>query len=552
MSFLNYYDKYKIIPRDKQVEIDNLISKEWKLKKYFYISAPPGVGKTYVALSIADNVNSTFLLTCTKMLQEQYEKQSPALINIQGRSNYVCAVDNYFNCDVAPCTGNPKQLQKCIANLTCPYVNKKNAAIAAKTMITNYSYFLNACSNPESQDSTQWDKREVLILDEAHELEKALIKHAEIILTPSDFKKFFLLSEKEDIGVEFSDTDTEHNLELLNIIADRFVTKYDHLRNSINKQMENSLSGDLVKQMTSKFADNMKAEQAKISDLGRMLDRIQNFRTDLDRDNWIVTGDCIKNTLTISPIYSKGLFNKFFDHMADKFVFMSATLPPPKVLCKELGIDINDMCIINVGTPFNAEKSPIYHLPIGKMSYKELDSTLPMIVSAVETLLEKHQGEKGIIHSGTYNIAQHIINNVDKPTHHRLIARDAVQDGTKYNNAMLLTKHTKSEKDTVLISPSMTTGIDLIGDLSTFQIIVKMPFMSLADARIKRKSEIDPLWYRSEAWLTIMQASCRSTRTEDDKSVTYILDSSLNYFLGMDIDKLPHWFLERLLPHMLN
>jgi hypothetical protein len=57
------------------------------------------------------------------------------------------------------------------------------------------------------------------------------------------------------------------------------------------------------------------------------------------------------------------------------------------------------------------------------------------------------------------------------------------------SNQFILKKHMQSKEPTVIISPSLTTGIDLKDDLSRFQIIVKLPFMSLSDPRVKKKIE---------------------------------------------------------------
>jgi Rad3-related DNA helicase len=82
--------------------------------------------------------------------------------------------------------------------------------------------------------------------------------------------------------------------------------------------------------------------------------------------------------------------------------------------------------------------------------------------------------------------------------------------------------------------------------MARFQIIVKLPFLSLADARIKKKAEMFPDWYLMQMWVEVMQASGRATRNEDDYSTTYILDASFEYFYDKAKKSLPGWFKERL------
>ena len=92
----------------------------------------------------------------------------------------------------------------------------------------------------------------------------------------------------------------------------------------------------------------------------------------------------------------------------------------------------------------------------------------------------------------------------------------------------------------------MMEGVDLVDDLSLFQVILKMPWASLADPRVKRKSELDPDWYTNKVWVHVMQASGRSTRHEEDESITYILDASFPFFYDKWKHRLPKWFKARL------
>ena len=92
----------------------------------------------------------------------------------------------------------------------------------------------------------------------------------------------------------------------------------------------------------------------------------------------------------------------------------------------------------------------------------------------------------------------------------------------------------------------MTTGVDLPDDLSRFQILVKLPFASLGDARVKKKSDLNPMWYRFQMWMTLMQSAGRSTRSETDHCVSYILDASFYHFWEKDKMYLPKWFNDRI------
>ena len=91
-------------------------------------------------------------------------------------------------------------------------------------------------------------------------------------------------------------------------------------------------------------------------------------------------------------------------------------------------------------------------------------------------------------------------------------------------NNIILDKHIKS-KNTVLVSSSLQEGVDLKDDLSRFQIIVKLPWLSLADPRTKKLTDQNNKWYSTEMWRRLIQSWGRSTRSSDDSSDTFILDS---------------------------
>jgi Rad3-related DNA helicase len=542
MNFSDYFTRTKLSPRPQQTEVLGKLDEAWTKFKYFAISAPPGVGKSHIALAIADAIPKSYLLTGTKYLQEQYQRTSPKIVDLKGRSNYICNINPVFNADEAPCLVNKDLKRSCIQSSCCDYYNQKSKALNSQMMITNYAYFLTVTSNAD--EDTEWVPRSAIIMDEAHDLEKHLISIAEIKININDLWTNFGVGNEE---WRFTEDATE-NRKLLDAIVDQMIVKIDDMDAKIEAIFNEGtfMQKGKVKDMPKATGDKIRKINSKKSVLQSYVSKVQVFtatREYLDSP-WVETPNFEENSIILSPLTSKYLFSMCMEDFAEKFVFMSATLPPKDVLCKEMGIKPEEMCYLEVGTPFPAEKSPIIVLPITKMNYKELDKGIPMIVQAVEAILDGHKGEKGLIHTGNYKIAKEILDRVDKQTKKRLIARDMGQ--AKMHNNELLKLHASNDEPTVLLSPSMTTGIDLFDDLARFQIIVKLPFPSLADPRIKKKSDTFNDWYTMQMWMEVMQASCRATRSMDDHSTTYILDASFEYFFTKAFNKLPNWFKERI------
>ena len=151
--------------------------------------------------------------------------------------------------------------------------------------------------------------------------------------------------------------------------------------------------------------------------------------------------------------------------------------------------------------------------------------------------MNEHKNEKGIIHCHSYKVASYIKNNIRSS---RILIHGSD------NRDTILEKHKKSRKPTVLISPSMTEGVDLKGELSRFQIICKVPYPYLGDKLIKKKMNKWKWWYPLQTAKTIVQAVGRSVRSNDDSAVTYILDSDFERFYRMNSSLFPAKFRECL------
>ena len=112
------------------------------------------------------------------------------------------------------------------------------------------------------------------------------------------------------------------------------------------------------------------------------------------------------------------------------------------------------------------------------MSYSQIEQSLPRLKAAIEAILEEHKGQKGVVHCHTYRIANYLKKNIKSKR--LLIHRSDNRD-------QILEKHIRAKNDTVLLSPSMTEGIDLKGDLSRFQVICKVPYPYLGDPIVKKR-----------------------------------------------------------------
>ena len=110
----------------------------------------------------------------------------------------------------------------------------------------------------------------------------------------------------------------------------------------------------------------------------------------------------------------------------------------------------------------------------------------------------------------------------------------------------VISEHVNSSKPTVLISPSLHTGLDLKDDLSRFQIITKVPYPSEGDRWTEAKRKIDEDWYYWQTALKLVQGYGRSIRSKEDWAKTYVLDSAFVYFVKKNGNILPEWFTQAI------
>jgi len=165
------------------------------------------------------------------------------------------------------------------------------------------------------------------------------------------------------------------------------------------------------------------------------------------------------------------------------------------------------------------------------MGYKDIDKTLPkMMEYVVELVGGKHKEQKGIIHTGSYVVMrklQRYIKEKDKKLFKRMLFQT---QGSFQEKSRIIALHETSSEPTVLCGPGFMEGLDLKNELARFNILMKMPYMSLADPLIKRKAEEFPEWYSLQTALALIQAIGRVVRSKDDWAVTYILDSLFRWF----------------------
>jgi len=267
--------------------------------------------------------------------------------------------------------------------------------------------------------------------------------------------------------------------------------------------------------------------------------RLRQLKENLEKEpkNWVI--DPNKDGVSFKPLrvhsYAK---NYLFKH-GEICLFLSATILSHKMFSKWLGLNPNEVFHIKVDSPFPPSKRPIELKLAGKMSANRIKHTAPETLPILDKILKRHKNDKGLIHTNSYRCQDYIVKNV---LNSRIISHSSM------NRERVLKHFEKDENPLVLVSPSMSEGVDLPYDKCRFQVIYKVPFPYLGDKQVNMRRKRDQRWYAYKTVMTLMQAYGRGMRAEDDSCSTYILDEDIKMIFKSPMYRtlVPEFFKEAI------
>lgn len=494
----NYLDSwhFQYPPRPVQVRILDFISSHPE-ENNFMVHAPCGVGKSPVTVTIA-NADSGVVVTPHKFLQDQYLKDWSDVALVKGRSNYTCQIGASLG--ASDCENGYKLGCK---NQSCPYGIAKNAFNNARIGITNYDWLFRYIQ------SDQLINQKWLLFDEGHEFEPKLLEQAALVVT----KKW---ADTRSLPYDTFKYQDEAEKWFKDVFYPQLKTLHAEVADQLDRQGD---SKDVV--LLQKFIDLEKVKGS--ADMYSMRSG--------DGEEWVYSSDTFQ--FSFKPLFATRLFDDYIKPLNKRHLFTSATLGPPKLLKKWLGIDSYQE--LDTPSPFSLESRKIHFIPTAYVTSKNLDESLVKVCHTIGKIMRKFSGEKGIIHTPSFALAEKI---------YHLLGRDPrILLHTKNNTREeLLKKHTASPNPTILLSPSMTEGMDLVGNLSRFTVFPKLPYPYLGDPWVVRRKDADPSWYAWQVAKTIMQGMGRSVRGPEDYATGYILDSCFERFYSDNSWMFPKWF----------
>lgn len=404
--------------------------------------------------------------------------------------------------------------------------------------LTNfYLYILYSIYNPKIREARD---PKVLIVDEAHDFDDVMSDFISIKITENIIKKFKFSNEYDIMKRLKSVTTIAQYVNFLQFLEAEIVSTMDEMEKGMSNTSRNIKADkrDLKISKVLKTKNSDVRVMQLVNDLKQYQLKIEVFLKEYKENpnNWVLESSynerLKQKELSLEPIWAYDYLDKYVFSHYDMVFLMSGTILDKSLFCQLNGLDVSKAVYYSIGSPFNVKNRPIYYMPLGKMSFKQKEETFERYIPYIKKLLDKYKGRKGIIHTNSFELAKWIQDKIKDP---RLVFHDST------NKDEVLRMHKESEEATVIVSPSMDTGVSFDNDAARFQIIAKVPYPSLASQKNKLRQKNNPDWYSWKTVAGLVQMSGRPVRSSLDYADTIIIDGSFGDVIKHSSHFLPDW-----------
>ena len=506
------------------------IAEDRRAPRVLLVEAPPGVGKSHLAMTLARWSGDAYLLTSQKMLQDQYEREFGGdLALVKGRDNYTC--ERYPAAVVPTSRGACRRARGPACG--CPYVRAKQIAMNAPVFCTNTAYF----ATLRHWHTEHLRRRKLLVIDEAHNLESQLVGVFTTRFSHDEMREWF---GRPLPRLTYAD-------EYRPVLAE-YVERLESRRAEIVRALDvvrpPALPDDVFLESPPTREEHDLLEQR--DQLDAALARLTFFLDAADRE-WVVRYPAEPAAaLSLVPLTVASMAQELLAECADVTVLSSAFLGHREVLAECFGLEADAVRVLTIGSPFPLEQRPIVYRPVGALSRATRAQLEPALFAEVAAILAAHPDDKGLIHVASYEMGRRLVADLAARApreSRRLLWIDSA--GAK---SPALEHHRASPLPTVLVSPSLREGVDLPDDFLRFQVLTKLPYPDLGDPWTAARQSRDHRWYALETAKALLQTYGRSCRHAGDHGVTYVLDGQFARFLQRYRVLLPEWFLDAAVP----
>ena len=564
-----------------QIEIiDKIVNTFLEDKKVVFLEAPTGYGKSVIAYAVIKLLNqltvkqappgiSGYILVHRKHLQQQYHDTFAVLEDHKQVSceehdvTVIMGKDNYA-CRISPKTTVSKALCK-MQDLTCPAVAQCNYKVTVQQakhsaiVVGNYQLFFSLLDTQanlnlftDAHGGGYSAIRDIAVFDEGHNFEQLVTEYRTVYANSKLFDNVAKFTDKHE---KLATMQLKQN----NVAALRYVDQMQKYAQSENADMlpvfeeyfthvstvESQLTNLITERVVEYFEKHKNLAFTEASyqkfmhdsrdvseglrvqdDLAKALCKWSNYKdskaTDFGKKvAWVQEYDEATKSAKLIPLFVGHLSKDLLNRIADRFLIMSATLPNPKYLSKALGIYNYEF--IQADSVIPVTKRSVLMSKEIQMSWKMSDEQLQSNLQAIVSVVKSHtkQKENGIIHTVSFLLAKAVAAQLVKSK----VKVNIILHTANKNLIQLIHEYKTSTQPSVLISPSLTEGVDFPEATARYQIIAKTPFLSLGSKFVREKMKQSVMWYEMRAVIQLLQAFGRIVRSEKDYGVTYVLDA---------------------------
>ncbi len=440
--------------------------------------------------------------------------------------------------------------------------------------------------DPEQSDETElrlsWRKRVALLVDEAHNLPDSLVDFY-TVKASSKWPRFYFKGFKEEVS-EIAKLNSQNvNKETFSVFKKWFMgyveserTREKWIKQQIDMLGKFSGTRSIIDREEGDYSPsdlkNLKKASYVPEDLPEELEKerehlykLSFMEKSLEADvEWIYTpensdsefdsnqnplienkeGEDKEKTLQWKP-YEVSPFLAPVWSLFSRIVFSSATFLDIPLFLKRLGLEDSEE--IMVPSTFPPENGPIFFAGNMRVNYsflkKERREKLEALVREIDTIANRHAGEKGIIHFSSYEWKRAIHNRLSPKVKERVITH------VPGNRREKLEEFLNSKEPSIFLAVKMGEGVDFKDDRARWQIIPKCLYRDYKDPWVEAHKNRDKEWYELDALQSVIQAAGRIVRSREDWGITYVLDTNVPRLINRYSNHCPEWFRERIENH---
>ncbi len=520
------------VQRDIIARIEECVKSGYKR---IILCAPTGVGKSFIGGTVAKHLGSSFIITASKHLQDQYTQDMKFLKPVKGKSNFACfkimedkhiddtiyATKEGMTCEKGQCiekkvVNNEEKTIPCKFKPTikevqdaeddsnmCLYYLQKYAGLVQPHSVWNYASFFQIMKFNYKQFEEYLSKR-VSIFDEAHKIEDQIVQ-----FIGYEIRQRYIEEAALDLN-RYNLDDIDDILSIISEIAKHYSERMHEIESYGGQQTHPDAR--IMSRLTDIYE---KAAQAR-ADISE------------DKENFIANepvrdqNGSIKS-ISIKPVDISGFVDEFFN--TEYQLFMSATIDKPN-FCENIGIDPNTVAIVDTPrSPFPIQNRSINMRNVRYLNYRSTREDEQAVIDEIDRIMDEYSGMRGLILTSSISRCYGILNGLSAVNSRRVRICHSTNNSNGKTQDEILKEHT-DDPTGVLLSSSLWEGVDLKDDLSRFQVIAKVPYPNFTERRTKAKMNKFPRWYEAQTLTKLLQGFGRSIRNENDWAKTYVLDAA--------------------------